>query len=259
MAILAGDYYAESHKIFRQATDQQQLMLVEVIQRVQRAAKLSILSVGSGVGLFEVPLLEQLIERGVEITKFIGNDIDPYSCALLTQKLTNSFGGTLDYEVVADPFEDFVSSDRFDLILFTHVFEYLPKDHLKWLKKAQDFLTDDGHIFIFSPNKPGINKIYAETFQTLHGYSPLFTAELKKIIIKGGLPFKSKEIQAECDISLLKEKKISSQGLMLLSFLVQIDCRVIPTKTQNEYLEYFISLQLPGKASIPHPTTMFII
>ena len=259
MAVLAGDYYAECHKIFRQATNQQQLMLMEIRQMYQKAASLIILSVGSGVGLFELPMLDLLLTQGVRIKKFVGNDIDRYACDVLSQKLDYKYEKKLDYEVVATSFEKFDSTDRFDLILFNHVFEYLPKNHLMWLKKAQGLLADKGCVIIFSPNKPGINKIYSETFHQLHGYSPFFTAGVKEILDLNNIFYKSKEILAECDISLLRENEKHPEKLMLLSFLVQMDCRKMTLEKQNEYRDYFLSLRPFGKVTIPHPTTMFII
>ncbi len=259
MAVLAGDYYAECHELFRHATNQQRLMLAEIRPRYQGAASLSILSVGAGVGLFEMPMLDLLFGQGVNITKFVGNDFDSYACKVLRQKLENKYRDDFVYEVVAVPFEDFFSKDRFDLILFNHVFEYIPGNHLKLLKKAQWLLADGGHILLFSPSKPGINKIYAETFHHLHGYSPVFAGEIGEILIKGDIPFKKKKIMGECDISLFKEAMKFHEKLMLLSFLTQIDCRRIPLEKQNEYLEYYLSLRFPGKDTIPHPATMFII
>jgi len=259
MSILAGDYYAECHKIFRQATNQQGLMLAEIRKKYQAVATLSILSVGAGVGLFEMPMLDLLFGYGVNITKFVGNDSDSYSCKMLLQKLENKYQDEFAYEIVAVPFEDFFSKDRFDLILFNHVFEYIPDNHIKWLNKTQGLLADGGHILLFSPNKPGINKIYAETYHNMHGYSPVFAGEIREILIKGDILFEEKKIMAECDISLFQDGEKFHERLMLLSFLTQIDCRKIPLEKRNDYLEYYLSLQLPGKDTIPHPTTMFKI
>ena len=54
-ALLTDPYYSQSHQVFRRATNQTELMLDHLVERLRGSARLSICSVGSGAGLFEIP------------------------------------------------------------------------------------------------------------------------------------------------------------------------------------------------------------
>ena len=120
-------------------------------------------------------------------------------------------------------------------------------------------LYENGTIFIFSPNRGGINKIYSEKFKDFEGYEPFFSEDLEKLLIINEINFSTKTITADCDISLLQESNDNKDKIKLLSFLTQIDCRNLTIKQNDEYVSYYISLRKENQDTIPHPTTLFIL
>lgn len=256
---LTGNYYAECNAMFRRSTNQTNLMLTEIQNSTTINRSLKILSIGSGTGLFEIPMLRLLIDKGTIISRFVGIDISEHACRVFRGRLKQEFGKTLKFEVINQSFQEYSSETSFDLILYNHMFEYLKNSYLKWINKSFNLLDENGRIFIFSPNRGGINKIYNEKYKDIEGYEPFFSEDLEKLLLINAINYSTKIITADCNISLLQESNDNQDKIKLLSFLTQIDCRKLNIKQNDEYVRYYLSLRKKNKNTIPHPTTLFIL
>ena len=150
MLALSDEYYAECHEIFRRSSNQTGLMLKEVQGIYRNSERISILSVGSGVGLFEIPMLTLLMEEGIYIPKFVGIDVNEHACNIFMMKLQAKFGSSVKFEVTNQPFQEFSSESRFDMILSNHTFEYFRDHHLKWIHKSLNLLSEGNHHLIIA-------------------------------------------------------------------------------------------------------------
>jgi SAM-dependent methyltransferase len=233
-------------------------MLAEMEEIFRGLRRVSILSVGSGVGLFEIPMLKMLQDDDVPISHFVGVDVSSHACARLEENLEAEFGPGIWHEVVCSPFQDFTSSRVFDIVLYNHTFEYLGGRPGRWLCKSESLLASGGRVIVFSPDRGGINLIYGEVARELGGWSPLFADDIDATLANLGNLFQKRTLVAECDVSLLDRSGPHPDKIRLLSFLTQRDCRAIPAETLESYVEYYLSLR-QGGPTIPHPTTMFVL
>ena len=259
MLSLVGDYYAECNELFRKKSTQVDSMLRVIQEFCHHKGELRILSVGSGVGLFEIPMLKLLIRDGLIIRCFVGVDVDKYACTVFRNKLRNEFGSLFSFEVVNQSFQEFSSYSTFDIVLYNHVFEYFGRQHLRWINKSLNLLSDRGNVLIFSPNRGGINKIYAEIMRKVNGFDPFFADDIETLLRNKSMPFNEKAISGECDISLLDQPNEDPDKIRLLSFLTQMDCRLLPNAEKNRYAEYYRSMSNDEKKVIPHPATLFTL
>ncbi len=254
------EYYANCNAVFRRLTDQNELMLEEMQAFCRDRERLSILSVGSGVGLFEIPMLRLLIGSGIEVSNFVGLDVSAYACAILAEELHAAFGTNLTYRVFHQSFQEFTTENSFDLLLYNHVFEYLGGQALAWIRKSRSLLSPGGSLLIFSPNRGGINRIYDQVMQESTGSSPFFSDDIERLLVREDIDFFKKVLHAECDISPLLEPDDPREKIDLLSFLTQRDCRSVPREVRDAYVSYYLSLRPRGsQRMIPHPTTLFIL
>ena len=258
MSLLTEPYYSACNEVFRSCTNQGSLMLKQMEEIFRDLERVSILSVGSGVGLFEIPMLKILQDDGVQISHFVGVDVSSHACARLQENLEAEFGPGIWYDVVCSPFQDFTSGQDFDIVLYNHTLEYLEDRPDRWFRKSQGFLTPGGQVIVFSPNRGGINLIYGEVAQELGGWNPVFADDIDATLANLGNLFQKKTLVAECNVSLLDKSDPHPDKLKLLSFLTQRDCRAIPLEARESYVEYFLSLRQGGH-TIPHPTTMFVL
>jgi SAM-dependent methyltransferase len=244
--------------MFRRATNQTEVMLDRLADHARDRGRLTILSVGSGVGLFELPMLTRLGEEGITVARFVGVDPSAHATAVLGRKLADR-SEALDFELVATPFETYDTEARFDMVLFNHVFEYLAGDPLTWVGKSLGLLADGGNVLVFSPNRGGINQIYQDVFAELVGTPPFFADDIEVMLDGSGIAFSMESMMAACDISALQRIGEDPEKLMLLSFLTQRDCREVMPEVRERYIEYYLSLRQPGERSIPHPVTLFVM
>jgi SAM-dependent methyltransferase len=255
MARLQGEYYATCNEVFRRSTDQGERVLDALLELVHDRKTLGLLSVGSGTGLLEVPLLKRLLQRRVELTGFFGIDASPVACRLLTRRLATEFRSRLAWEVANLSFEEFQTDRRFDLVLFAHTFEYLQGPPQHWVRKSLDLLAPAGLLLIVSPDRGGINQIYAERAE---GFQPIFSDDLRGALLEGEPVYATQPIQAECDISLLDRPDRPADAIALLSFLTQLDCRRLPEATRERFIDYYRALRPAGRSTIAHPATLFV-
>lgn len=256
---LRGSYYAECQKVFRAATNQDEMMLEAVQVECADYEEFSILSVGSGSGLFELPMLKLLLASGKKIRRFVGVDIDEDANQLLKEALDAGFAGLLDYEVVPASFDAFEAGERAEIILYNHVFEYIREGHLAWMQKSLDLLAEGGRVLLFSPIAGGINALYEENMRAHFDYAPYYSDDIEEMLTEAGMAFSKERIRGECGISLLDELGDNADGMRLLSFLTQVDCRALPSKQKAEQVSYFQSLAEQGEKRIPHPTDFFVL
>ncbi|MFQ5921658.1 MAG: class I SAM-dependent methyltransferase [Anaerolineales bacterium] len=250
MIPLSGEYYVECNEVFRRSTNQAEHMLAEMGEFAQDRSDLSILSVGSGAGLFEMPMLQML--EG-EIKRFVGVDVNELACRILQAKLNEKFGASFEFEVVNRAFQDYRTERRFEIVLFNHTFEYLDGDRLSWIQKSRELLGEAGNVLIFSPNRGGINKFYEEVF------APCFSEDLEHLLMKTGINHSTTAIDAKCDVTMLASRDDDPDKIRLLSFLTQADCRELPSSKRREFVDYFLSLSNGVTSMIPHPATLFVL
>jgi len=250
MIPLTGEYYIECNDVFRRCTNQSEQMLAEMRNYAQNRNALRILSVGSGVGLFEIPMLQML---GDKVASFDGVDVNELACQKLDEKLENEFGTSLDFNVEHRSFQKYKTDHRFEVVLFNHTFEYLGGDRLSWIQKSRDLLVDSGNVLIFSPNRGGINRFYEEVF------APTFSEDLDQLLTHIGMEHSTTAIEGSCDVALLTGNGEDPDKVRLLSFLTQADCRDLPSAKQRELVNYFLSLSGDESSIIPHPATLFVL
>jgi SAM-dependent methyltransferase len=250
MIPLNGEYYVECNEVFRRTTNQSEQMLDEMRRFAYGRSDLRILSVGSGVGLFEIPML-RMLEDGV--ASFDGVDVNEHACRILREKLDKEFGTSLDFKVEHRSFQEYKTDHRFEIVLFNHTFEYLSGDRLSWIQKSRDLLVGSGNVLIFSPNRGGINRFYDEVF------APCFSEDLDQLLTHIGMKHSTAAIEGACDVALLKGSDDDPDKVRLLSFLTQADCRDLPPAKRHELAEYYLSLSGDETSIIPHPATLFVL
>ncbi len=256
---LRGPYYAECQKVFRAATNQDELMLEAVGAECANYEEFSILSVGSGSGLFEFPMLKMLLRSGKKIRQFTGVDIDENANQLLEGALASEFGSSLDYAIVSASFDAFEADERVEIILYNHVFEYIREGHLAWMQKSLDLLSKGGKLLLFSPIAGGINAIYEENMRAHFDYAPYYSADIEAMLSDAGIVFTKERIRGECDIRLLDELGDNADSMRLLSFLTHVDSRKVPAPEIAAQVRYFQSLAEEGEKQIPHPSDFFVV
>ncbi len=227
-------------------------MLAQLLRLTGDPAPSTLLSIGSGTGLFEIPMLQGIQANGGAPKRFVGVDIDADACRLLRNRLRSSFLDRLDYQVLQLDFAHYHTAERFELVLMVHTFEYLVGDPMENLHRAHGLAADGGQLLLFSPQRGGINAIYEQVTDGC------FADDLERMLSAAGLDFDMLLIEAECDVDPLSSGSMADR-LALLSFLTQLDCRKLDPQQLDALADYYRSLRDPVSGKVPHPTTAFVI
>jgi ribosomal protein L11 methylase PrmA len=217
----------------------------------------NLLSVGSGSGLFEVPMLRNLVDSGKKVREFIGVDVDEIGSQILEDALKDEFENELDFNIEVISFDQFEIDSTADIILYNHVFEYIREGHKRWIHKSMKLLSKTGKIIIFSPLSGGINLLYEENMKSHFDYLPFYSNDIANLLEKEKIEYSVETLNAECKIENLDNLESLGDGMRLLSFLCQIDCRNLSPDLTLKAADYFQSLAIEGK--VPHPADMFVI
>jgi SAM-dependent methyltransferase len=232
-------------------------MLDAMLKIAGASREMKILSVGSGLGLFERPLVLELSALGL-ISQFTGVDINREANQLLRTFLEQNVQDRLHFEVRDESFENFSDQDQYDLILFNHVFEYLSAGQERWLNKALGMLKTGGQIGLYSPLHDEINFYYAKFQEELFKRSPYFSADIDGLLNSlAKIKFERQTIMGKCDLSLIARSELDPAATKLLSFLCQIDAREFDSAQLHEIRDYFLGVEADNW--IAHPTDLYLI
>jgi SAM-dependent methyltransferase len=259
MEPLKGEYYSTCHQVFRRATNQGEMMVAETLQVIEGRNGLSVASIGSGTGLFEIPLLKHMRVKGIDVLNFCGVEMDEYACIEFGRELSAHFDGTMRFDLYNGRYEDFPEGEKFDLTVFNHTMEYLNGNPVPWIQKALRSTTTGGRVLIFSPDQGGINRFYEENLLRMTGSSPLFSNSLRDALEGARIPFEARRLMAKCETQLLDMAGRKDEKIRFLSFLTHVDCREVEDTDLERYARYFIGLRRDGAGYIAHPTTLFIL
>ncbi|MEK7650844.1 MAG: methyltransferase domain-containing protein [Patescibacteria group bacterium] len=123
--------YIGDFQKFLDYTNEKEVLLAEITEELRRHQCRSLLDVGAGNGLMAIPLSRQVSKYTAVETK------KEYALALREAGL----------EVINSAFP-IELSQKYDAVLFSHVFSYLHPDHEEFINAAWQFLNQNGVLVI---------------------------------------------------------------------------------------------------------------
>jgi SAM-dependent methyltransferase len=255
---LGSDYYNQCHRLFRQLTNQDELMLEHVVTSSRGQGDLRVLSVGCGAGLFEIPLLKRLGADGLSVRQFVGIDVSVSACETLERKMKATFPGRMVFDVQPKSFTEYATDERFELILFNHVMEYVRDEIGNWLGRSLQLISAVGRVIIFSPDRGDINHVYETIAPDQSGFTPALSDDIRGELERRSIQFESVSLVGDCDVRLLNGPNENPDQVQLLSFLTQQDCRKLSARARHELTTRFLTLA-DSSFKLRHPTTSFVL
>ncbi len=263
---LTGKNYERCNQIFRSLTNQQDIMLDWVMQQLHTgqvtnasgSKPLSILSVGSGCGLFEIALIKRLREEEPSRSlHFTGIDPNTEECQTIDKALAKI--PRLASNIHNCKFEDYTASRGFDLILFVHSLYYL-KSPEGPLSKAKNLLNPHASMMLFSAEQGGLN-LAAQAFRaTTDKHAFVFQDHIDNWLANQTLAVKSQRLNAMLDLNNLDQRLSSQPYLDFLSFLTQRDLKECLTENSLHSLDIWLnSEETSSNGQLSHPVWAYQI
>lgn len=260
---LTLERYAACFSTFRRCSREREAMLAWTEQALypslREGKELSILSIGCGTGEFDLELLKLIAPR-CRHTRFLGLEPNHVHHAALEARLSRLADEHAACSTARLPFELFRSSERFDLILFTHCLYYIPQ-RLQALLHALELLTPDGRIVVFHQTTAGISQLQRRFLAEVKGSTEemLSAADLAALMQQAGISYRYCELDQCVDVTRCFAD--DSSGLDLLSFFLESDVEALPGSKREDIRRYLDSIcfRAPDRRLLRQPVGVFQI
>ncbi len=252
--------YVKAHRAFEQSSPQQ----AQIRHRLEAEARqlieagrgpLNVLSVGCGCGMLDHSLLVHLTEH---VESFVGVDPNPAAVAHFRQTLSSK-RPLPPTRIECTRFEDLQSDRRYDFIYCSHVFYYV-EDRVSTFQRMCSQLRDGGTLVIAHAPKTAMNAL-AQVFWSEHQQADFFDDDLHQLIkTHWPSPPATHDISAGIPRTLFSDN--TSQGTLLLEFLLQAEWAPLPSPVQDQvqsYIDRHTQSVPGGRAVLPHPVTTFAL
>ncbi|MEW6386611.1 MAG: class I SAM-dependent methyltransferase [Thermodesulfobacteriota bacterium] len=261
---LGPEAYARCFATFRSISNEWQAMLKwsgEVLPGLLPAKEqLSILSVGSGTGEFDVEFA-RLLQAKFKSLQYVTIEPNLTECRQLQSRIAASHLDKIQFEIDPVAFENFPRQQRFDLILFSHCLYYLP-DRDQALTQARDLLLGSGLLLIFHQTPQGIDQIQQRFMRRVKGdENEMFTSREIQAILEGHrLPYRLEVLESFLDVTSCFQPD-SPTGRELLSFFLESDVRQVRPELQQEIVAYLKEISFPNQERrlLYHPVAVFCL
>jgi SAM-dependent methyltransferase len=217
---LTDEEYANFHLLRKSASsmDKYQLKKFDTIIENQAAIwngrNITILSVGSGIGDFDIEIIQAIKDHGLKIKKYvcvepIGKNIEPLKANLRKVLADDKF------EVKESFFEICEFSESFDFIHSVHVIHWM-SDPVLALKKMDSLLEEDGLSVSVLQSEKGMPRIYEALKPSTKG--SLTAESLMAMTQSAGIEYNLDYVSAHLDVSsIIKQEEL---GKKILQFVI---------------------------------------
>ena len=204
-----------------------------------QSSTVNVLSVGPGPGDLDVKVIKALQQHLPETTlKYVAVEPNPkyrqqYEKIISTLELAN-----VEVVIHGDKIEDFQTTEKFDLIHYTHCLYHMPGSEKDIVQRGMEMLKDNGFLVISLCTKEAtilktISK-YAEL--TGEGFAEmLYMQQMQAMIDELGLFYTLVTYPEDLDVKLCFDKN-SDAGKLLMDFMCQADSSSLSDEQRQEIL-----------------------
>ena len=261
-AKLSYERFDESHELFEQSSNQQQLILQWlkdlILSNYASLDPLKILSVGCGSGILDNPLIRSIAERTKSV-EYTGVDPNLVACRRFREEFDNQQPTKVRLELWEQDVESMTSEDRFHIIHVVHSLYYF-KDPAHTLDVLLNLLAPGGIVAVVQAPEAELNRL-SKCFWAHHEENGIwFSCYLEDHLTKNELAFSKQRIDGEVDVARCFEADCP-RGEMMLDFITQSASSQLDDDVLDDCLSYLrsISRWKDGNLLVAHPADAFVI
>lgn len=254
--------YDETHELFEQSSNQQQLILEWlknfIAQSRRSADPLKILSVGCGSGILDNPLIRSIADTPQQV-EYTGVDPNAVACRRFQEDFNSQGLPNVKLKLWEHDVESLTSQDPFDLIHVVHSLYYF-EDPASTLSALSELLAPGGKVAIILAPEAELNEL-AMCFWKHHDENKIWFSDfLADHLSERQLTFSKQRIDGEVDIARCFEADCPL-GEMMLDFITQSNCHELGDDIVQLSLDYLRSISRSEEARllVQHPVDAFVI
>ncbi len=259
---LCHDRYAECFEAYKRISTEWECMRQwihdNLLDSLSHKENISILSVGSGSGDFDLQLIELLASKFKSVDYVAVEPNKVHSQQFKIRTITYPLQG-IRFRIHTLPFEELRIDERFDLIHFTHCLYYIP-DRARAVLKALNMIVDYGIVLIFHHTPMGINQIQRRFLKRVKGTEKdiFCSKELQDILDRHHIRYRLNMMDSFLDVSdcLIADSETTQK---LISFFLECDTRQLLPEIRQEICQFINKLSFcdQGRKLLLHPVAVF--
>lgn len=259
---LCHDRYAECFEAYKTISTEWECMRQwihdNLLDSLPHKENISILSVGSGSGDFDLQLIKLVASKFKSVDYVAVEPNKVHSRQFKIKTITYPLQG-IRFRIHTLPFEELRIDTRFDLIHLTHCLYYVP-DRAGAVLKALNMIVDHGIVLIFHQTPMGINQIQRRFLKRVKGTEKdMFSSkELQDILDRHHIKYRLNIINSFMDISdcLTSDSEATQK---LISFFLECDTRQLLPEIRQKICRFIkeLSCNDQGHSLIFQPVAVF--
>lgn len=261
-SFLCHDRYAECFEAYKRISTEWECMRQwihdNLLDSLPHKENISILSVGSGSGDFDLQLIELVASKFKSVDYVAVEPNKVHSQQFKIRTITYPLQG-IRFRIYTLPFEELRIDTHFDLIHFTHCLYYMP-DRARAVLKALSMIVDHGIALIFHQTPMGINQIQRRFLKRVKGTEKdmFCSKELQDILDRHHIRYRLNMMDSFLDVSdcLIADSENSQK---LISFFLECDTRQLLPEIRQEICRFINELSFcdQGRRLLLHPVAVF--
>lgn len=252
--------YMRAHLAFRERSTQRTLMLdwlaAEIAAARPAGAPLRLLSVGSGAGVLDAPLVARLQAGGP--VDFVGVDPNLEENAVCRARMAEALAPGSRARIVDGVIEEFETDARFDAVIAVHCF-YYSADIRRALERTVSLIAPGGALFALVAPDNALSEFFRKATLRLKGFEPCLSGALSAQLAALGLEVARATLDARVDLTAMAADEEPAASL-LTDFIIHADLSAcapeVRAALRAEILSF--SYRARGRTFVPHPVDALI-
>ena len=253
--------YLEGHLLFKRSSTQQEKMLKWLngyFLRTFDTSHCSILGIGSGAGVVDLPLLQSLAPH-IKNIHYVGIDPNSASCERFREQLKTWHDDPYDISIHCTPLDSFNGEILFDVALMVHVMYYFQNLGMAIQDALQNLKVGGQLLILHAPDDP--LQFYSKiSTRQLYGHPMWLSPDIERELQKQNIAYECSRISAEVKVTPLFSHN-DPMKYVWLNFIVQGDARNLPNHKILKILKQLqeISYEREGDIYIDHPIDAIVV
>lgn len=235
------ELYNTGYQVFLESWHKNREIAIDLmLQNLKPQGSINVLSVGAGSGIFDVQVINALQQHLPEnlTLKYVAVEPNHMDCQRYEKAISVLDLANVEMVIHEDKIEDFQTSEKFDLIHYTHCLYHMPGSEKQIVQNGMQMLKDNGCLVITLCTKDAtilktISK-YAEL--TGEGFAEMLEMQqMQAMIDELGLFYKLVTYPEYLDVKHCFDKN-STAGKVMMDFMCQADSSLLSDKQREEIL-----------------------
>lgn len=251
MPEVLDDDYMHCHTAFEKASDQQGQILDWLVDRLTAGGRssLSILSVGAGSGILDIPLIAS-IARKTDLRYFVIEPIEEQCRRFGAMFYASQLEAKVDLRIINATLEDADIRSQFDYVLAIHSGYYMPNLG-RSIGRMMDVRRPGGKLVLAVAPLEEMNLLADLFWSRQCSHRIWFAKDVEECLVQRG--------EDATRTRLSGTLRFAPSDSQVIDFLIQTQGNKLPQDTYALVTQYLksVSTSPATNLEIPHPVTLF--